>query len=125
EQTRPGTMEQEVVKLVSPYAVAYRLRIPCLDRSFAHAARAKSGDRLEDAAAGVFSRVDLQLPEHGRRDPSAADLVARKLSFVQDKYIQAGAPQFPGAGRSRRTAADDQDIARIHSCSRCGVASCS
>ena len=75
---------------------------------------AKTCDGLKGTATGVIDGIDLELCENMRRNPPTANLGAWEVPLVKDDHVESGIPQTPGAGRSRGTASDDQDIAGIH-----------
>ena len=108
---RAAASEQEFIKFKSSDSVADGSPVPGLNLGAANNARAESGDRLENVLARIFKGIDLQLAEHRRRDPSAAGLVARKHALVHDRNVEAPFPQSPRTRRTRRSCADDQDIA--------------
>ncbi len=62
----------------------------------------------------IFGR-EFQFVEDQRRDPSGAQLVARKGGAIDDQHIEAGVTQRPGTRRSCGPAANDHYIARVHS----------
>ena len=80
----------------------------------ANHANAKSGDRLKRAAAPVVVAVDFELVDHLRCNPPGADLVARERGPIDDDDVEAGAAEGPGARRPGRSAADDDDVTRVH-----------
>src|SRR6185369_14083228 len=112
-QSRARSLQQVVVELATADAVADDLLIVHRLRSALTHASDEAGDRLQHATLFVIARVDLQLLDDLRRYPARADLVARELALVEDQDVEAGATQLARARRARRSAADDQHVARV------------
>src|SRR4030095_3013798 len=111
---QPGarTRRKIMVELKAANSIADRLSVVRLHLGIAHAAGAKPCNRLEDfPAARIVARVDLQFLEHRRSDPSTADLVSGKPAFLEQRDVQSGSHQLPGAGRACRAGTHDYDIA--------------
>src|SRR6185437_5161687 len=91
------SFQQIVVKLTPANPVTDRLPVGDFNFAGAHDASAKSNDRLKGPPQSILRDVYIEFAEDGRRDPSAADLVAREMAFVEDDRVQAAARQFPRA----------------------------
>src|SRR5688572_15785316 len=76
--------------------------------------RAKSRDRLTGTLAAVVVDVDARAGEHLRRNPPGAHFVAWKYRPIHDGDVEAALAELPRAGRTRRAAADDEHVARVH-----------
>src|SRR5579862_685572 len=114
-KSRARSLQQVVVKLTAANPVANRLAVVDFDLASAHAAGAEAGDWLKGAPQTIVLRFYIEFAKNGRRDPSAANFVARETALVEDDRVQTALCQFPCARRSSRPSAHDQDIARIHS----------
>ena len=111
---RAAALQQKIVKLEAANPIADGPAIIGFHLSAAHAACAKSVNRLQHAAAGVLGKINLQFLHDRRSDPSAAHLVSGKDPLVENHRGQARLSQLPCAGAAGGPAPDDQDIARIH-----------
>ena len=111
-EPRAAAAEQIVIELEAPDAVAHRPRVVGIDLTTPQESGSKTGDGLKHAPAPVVLDVELQRLHDRRRDPPGADLVARKGALVHHDHVDAGPREGPGAGRSGRTATDDQHLAR-------------
>src|SRR5580765_2238752 len=80
--------------------------------------RAESRDWLQRPSTPIVRGVNFQFVDDTRRDPARANLVARKDGAVHHDDVEAGLSELPRAGRSCRSAADDQYVASIHTLDR-------
>src|SRR5688572_20338034 len=77
-------------------------------------ARAESGDRLKGPSAAIVVNIDAGVHQQLGRDPSGADLVARKRRPIHDHDVQTHLAELPRTRRSGRPSADDEHVTRVH-----------
>ena len=110
-----GATQQEVVELAAANRVADRARIARFDRAAANHPGAKAGDLLQGRAGrAVLRRIEVEQGEDVRRQPSRADLVARKPRAIDDDDLPSCEPQLARARRAGGPAADDDRVAADH-----------
>src|SRR5271170_1336632 len=124
EDARATPRQQKCVELAAPDSITDRPAVVRLDFRPANAAGPETSDWLQDAAAAVCLQINLEFFDNRRSDPSTANFVTRKNGAIEDRDIQSRTAQTPGARRARGSAADNQDIARIHLGSFSAAASC-
>src|SRR5205085_4715502 len=83
--------KQEVIELAPADPVTHRPRVAYQMHLVAHAADAKSRDRIDRAIPAVRGHVEPELAYDSRRDPARADLVARKRRLVGDDHVRGWA----------------------------------
>ena len=98
EEPRARSSEQVVVEFEASNAVADRVLEIREEQIAVDRPGAETRKRLDRSADAVVRKVQLQSPDDGRRDPSRAHLVPRKVGLVENRDIAARAG--PGAARS-------------------------
>ena len=76
-----------------------------------------TGDHPQPVDAMCLCQIDLQVVECGngaRRETIAAHLVASVGSLVEEHHPQARSRRRDGSRRTRRTTADDEQVALVH-----------
>ena len=115
EEAGPGPAQQVRVELAAPNPVTHRAVVGHVDALVVRVNRAdtEARNRLERSAFAVLVEIEPQLVDHLRRDPSGADLVAWKGRLVDNDNVEPRVAKAPGACRSRRSTADDRDVAGL------------
>ena len=114
QRARAATLQQIIVKLEAADTVTHGRVVRGVYFLVADGAGNEAPYRLENAAARVFGGIEFERLDYRRGDPAGTGFVARKGFFIEDQDIQASCPELPGERRTRRTAADNQDVTGFH-----------
>jgi hypothetical protein len=113
-QSGAATLQKIIIKFASKDPKTHHMVVASFDAFSTKRARAETNDRLEDWSLRVFLGIEFKSRDNFRRNPAGAYLAAGKVFLVHDDHFHSGLMQNAGAGGTRRSSANNENITRLH-----------